>query len=220
MRFMRGWMKCFTSATTSVPVDFGLDGDSEAAVAKRRDLDAVLQSQADHFDFGGLDLGFRYENGAVVPDDSEAPPLDVRVYTPTTRPGSRLPHVWLSRLGARVSTLDVATPGRFTLLTGSAGEAWTRAARELVRERALDLNLAVLTPDASVPGAYVDAHGEWASVSGVEAGGALVVRPDGHVAWRHASSVADDSYALEELGRVFDILLGTARTEASTREVA
>jgi len=49
-------------------VDFGMDGDGDAAVAKRRAVQEVIQSQAEHFDFTGLDLGFSYEAGAVIAD--------------------------------------------------------------------------------------------------------------------------------------------------------
>jgi 2,4-dichlorophenol 6-monooxygenase len=186
-------------------VDFGLDGDSDAAITKRREVCAVIEAQAEHFDFGGLDLGFRYETGALVADGSEAPPDDVRVYTPSARPGSRLPHVWLQRRGQRVSTHDAATPGRFTLMTGRGGTTWLRAARNAART--FELDVAIVTTKQPQPGEYFDPQGAWHELSGIGEHGALLVRPDGHVAWRHAAAAASDREATDLLASALGSIL-------------
>jgi len=196
-------------------VDFGIDGDSDAAVAKRRALHEVIQSQAEHFDFGGLDLGFRYEAGAILGDGSEAPPLDVRVYTPVARPGSRLPHAWLEKLGRRVSTHDAIRAGRFTVVTDSDGAAWVDAARELVIRSAVELDVTVIVAKDPGPGHWSDPTGAWARVSGLAAGGALLVRPDGHVAWRQAKAPADVRSAFEVLSNVLARLLAGSPENAA-----
>jgi 2-polyprenyl-6-methoxyphenol hydroxylase-like FAD-dependent oxidoreductase len=71
----------------------------------------------------GMIFGAQYESGAIVADGT--PPTKVANpvtdYVPTARPGSRAPHVWIERDGARVSTLDVLGGGRFTLLAGPDG---------------------------------------------------------------------------------------------------
>ncbi|MFN2377612.1 MAG: FAD-dependent monooxygenase [Candidatus Binatia bacterium] len=188
-------------------LDYGMDGDGDAARAKREAVHEVIQAQAEHFDFGGLDLGFRYETGALVADGSEAPPLDVRVYTPAARPGSRLPHAWLRRRDRRVSTHDVAGGGRFTLLTGPKGEAWIRAARELVRRAGFELDIAVIAPAGAEAGDYADDTGAWALTSGIRSDGAILVRPDGHVAWRQAGAADDDAAATTVLHDVFRAVL-------------
>jgi 2,4-dichlorophenol 6-monooxygenase len=203
-------------------LDFGIDGDGDAARAKRDALHEVIQSQAEHFDFGGLDLGFRYESGALVGDGSDAPDLDVRVYTPLARPGSRLPHVWLEHLGRRVSTHDVAGSGRFTLVTGPEGEPWTRAARDLVRRTHLDLDIVVIAPTGAGAGDYADATGAWSRTSGIGADGAVLVRPDGHIGWRQPrfDAGADrDAVACATLADVFSTVLA-APIAANGREDA
>jgi 2,4-dichlorophenol 6-monooxygenase len=194
--------------------DYGLDGDGEAAVAKRRAVQDVIHAQADHFDFGGLDLGFRYDEGALVHDGSEALPLDVRLYTPTTRPGSRLPHAWLEGPTGRVSTLDVARPGRFTLLVGGDGEGWIDAVRALARRGLQRLDVAMIADSAEAD--YRDVDGTWQRVCGVDASGAVLVRPDGHVAWRSATATMQDAGSV--LGDVIARVLGRGPTgEAVSR---
>lgn len=197
-------------------VDYGIDGDSEAATTKRREVQAVIESQAEHFDFGGLDLGFRYEQGALLPDGSEAPPPDVREYTPMARPGSRLPHAWLQRLGRRVSTLDAVRPGRFTLVTDPQGIAWVDAVRSVVGRTRTELDVAVIARENAGPGEWTDLEGDWSAVSGLDAGGALLVRPDGHVAWRHPGAVAD---AGEAVGVLSAVLRSVLALESPATEV-
>ena len=150
----------------------------------RAGLLAAIENQAEHFDMLGLQLGYRYDDGAVVTDGTQPPALanPVREYVATSRPGARLPHAWVERDGRRVSTLDLTEPGTFTLLTASPDERWDAAA-------------------AGVPGApvrivsvgreVVDVDGGWAKVSELGADGALLVRPDQHVGWR-ATAMPDD----------------------------
>ncbi|MFI6908330.1 FAD-dependent monooxygenase [Nonomuraea sp. NPDC050394] len=124
----------------------------------------------------GLVLGYAYDRpgAAVVPDGSEPPALDdpVAVYRPTARPGHRLPHLWTGE--ERVSTLDLVGTG-FTLLSGPETKAW----------HAADLPMRVHSVEAGVAGAL-----------GIGDDGALLVRPDDHVAWRCASPPADPAAAL------------------------
>jgi 2,4-dichlorophenol 6-monooxygenase len=150
---------------------------------------AAIANQAEHFDMLGLQLGFRYETGALVRDGSAAPIVEnaVREYVPTGRPGARLPHAWTRSDGVRVSTLDLVHPDRFTLIAGAAGERWTEAAATIASPP-----LGCLAIGADVP----DAGGAWARQLGIEADGALLVRPDQHVAWRAPRGVDDPRAAL------------------------
>ena len=50
-----------------------------------------------------------------------------------------------------------------------------------------------------------DPTGGWADLYGVEAEGAVLVRPDGHVVWRSRSTIEDPS---SEMARVLDLLTG------------
>jgi 2,4-dichlorophenol 6-monooxygenase len=117
------------------------------------------------------------------------------IYHPTTRPGSRLPHAVLQNAsgteGELMSTHDLLRPGRFTLICGTAD--W-RGAVQTVSE---SINIAVDTVVVGAHGDYRDIEGRWAALREVSADGAVLVRPDGHVAWRCTDRPSDLVSSLE-----------------------
>ncbi|MEU8703266.1 FAD-dependent monooxygenase [Streptomyces sp. NPDC048680] len=144
-----------------------------------------------------MEVGFGYETGAIVPDGSE-PPARVPMrneHTPTSRPGHRLPHAWLAKDGERLSTLDLTGTGRFTLITGARGEAWTRAAARAAEK----FSVPITTVRIGAGCAYEDVDGGWAAVRGTGEAGALLIRPDQHVAWRATDGAQDAEQALTEV---------------------
>jgi 2-polyprenyl-6-methoxyphenol hydroxylase-like FAD-dependent oxidoreductase len=140
----------------------------------RDQLDRVLEEQLDHIQAVGQDLGFSYEQGAVIPDGSPALGCGGRHYAPSDRPGSRYPHAWIHSGGRKISTLDLFD-SRFVLLVGANSSRIATAAH------ALPLTVHQLAPEDNIPGAA--AHPD----------GAVLVRPDGHVAWRTITE-PDDPY--------------------------
>lgn len=118
----------------------------------------------------GQVLGFTYEVGAVIPDGTVPRPLDPEHYEPSDRPGARFPHVWLD-MARKHSTLDWFDKD-FVLVAGHRGDAWLDAVSSLSGKLECPL-LARQLPAA-------DAR------DGFRMGprGAVIVRPDGHVAWR------------------------------------
>ncbi len=145
---------------------------------KRRAVSAAIAEQAEHFDMLGLQLGFVYETGAVVSDGTARPPASTRDYEPTALPGARLPHAWVDREGAGRSTLDWIPYEGFTLVSFGAHERWAEA---LAAAPQLPLTQLRVGVDAPLPG------DDWQESCGVGESGALLVRPDQHVAWRAAS---------------------------------
>jgi 2-polyprenyl-6-methoxyphenol hydroxylase-like FAD-dependent oxidoreductase len=150
---------------------------SLAEPQKREAVSAAIEEQAEHFDMLGLQLGFVYQTGAVVPDGSPPPPASTREYAPTAYPGARLPHAWVEPLGSDRSTLDWIAYDRFTLITIGAHERWADAVAGVSSVPLAQVRVGV---DAELAD-------EWRSTCGVGATGALLVRPDQHVAWRAAS---------------------------------
>ena len=106
-------------------------------------------------------------------------------------PGSRAPHLWLTRSGQRLSTIDLT--GNFLLLAGVDGEIWTRAAAEVAKR------FAGLPFDAYCVGKDLgDPEGHFCETFGISTKGAALVRPDGFVAWRNSGEAADAVTALHE----------------------
>jgi 2,4-dichlorophenol 6-monooxygenase len=158
--------------------------------AKRRgDLAAAVELQNYQFNAHGLELGQRYNSGAVIDDGTPwpAPERDPELYyQPTTHPGAALPHAWLQHDRARCSTLDLAGHGRFCLITGVAGQAW-----EVAVEAAAELGLELAMYRVGARCEYDDVYGDWARLREVGDSGALLVRPDRHIAWRAFAPGAD-----------------------------
>ena len=123
-------------------------------------------------------LGQRYREGAFL----AAPTADQGAFVAHASlsgvPGTRLPHRSIEIAGKPASTLDLI--GRKATLVTAGDAHWEAAARELAgRGFALD----VVACDAIVN-------------AGVEADGALLVRPDHFVAWKSARFPPNASDAL------------------------
>jgi 2,4-dichlorophenol 6-monooxygenase len=87
-----------------------------------------------------------------------------------------------------LSTLDLVPTDRFLLIAGRDGSAWLEAAAALVRAP-----LATL----AIGRELADPDGRWAAQLGLEADGALLVRPDQHVAWRSPRAAVDPRATLD-----------------------
>ncbi len=127
----------------------------------------------------GLDLGFAYVTGALVPDHTEvpAPEEPVNDYVPSARPGCRAPHLEITVDGKTASTLDFFGRG-FCLLCGEEGENWLAAWEKNVAEIGPGLAF-----DVKVQGKDFDG-GAFTELYGISPKGAVLVRPDGYVAAR------------------------------------
>ena len=155
-------------------------------------LQAALAGQVRHLDSEGQDLGFAYLSGAVVPDGVPRPPANSQTYIPSACPGTRAPHVWLRRSGAPrdsstvpISTLDLFEKD-FCLLTGPRGQAWQVAGHQAAREIALPISEHTIGPAAGL-----ETDDDWMGLYGLETDGAVLVRPDGHVAWRSRTTATE-----------------------------
>ena len=133
-----------------------------------------------------IDLGTCVGSRAVAADAPPSQAVYVDAREARGRPGTRAPHVWLERDGERVSTLDLA-PGRFVLLCAAPADAWADAAAAAGVEVVAVGADGVRDPEGALPGAY-----------GLAASGAVLVRPDGIVAWRAQRAGAGSGQALHD----------------------
>jgi len=122
--------------------------------------------------------------------------MDSQVYVPSAVPGARAPHIWLRPVkpspGAgspRLSTLDLFEH-QFVLLSGPRDEIWRSAAQAAAQDLGLPLSV-----HAIGPGGDLEPEDDWAQLYGLDALGAVLVRPDGHVAWRTRGQ-SNDALAL------------------------
>ncbi|MGP3952943.1 FAD-dependent oxidoreductase [Streptomyces sp. 7N604] len=141
-------------------------------------------------------LGYRYTRGAVVGTDPELPPVPERMQL-TGDPGTRAPHMWLRQFGAQESTLDLYE--RFpVLLTGSEGTAWHSAGLGVAERLNVPLHcyrVGTGPDDDLTP----EDGADWAGIHGTAEDGAVLVRPDGFVAWRAEGPVPDPERTLQEV---------------------
>ncbi|MGH2898900.1 MAG: FAD-dependent monooxygenase, partial [Solirubrobacteraceae bacterium] len=149
-------------------------------------------------------FGPRYPAGALVLDDDngDAPATAASAFedprTPSGRPGIRAPHVELQHDQKRMPIHDVFDK-TFTLLVAAQGRDWPAAARAVARQRGLELPVIRIDVDAT------DVDGRFAKTYGVGDAGAVLVRPDGIVAWRARGAAADPTAAL---GSALSAILG------------
>src|SRR5258706_2725752 len=114
----------------------------------------------------GLQIGYRYEDSPIcVPDGTLPDPDHPTDYIPSTRPGSRAPHAWLS--DGR-STLDLFGRG-FVLLHFGTDSPDVSA----IECAAVDRRVPLETITVAQP-----------AVAELYQHRLVMVRPDGHVAWR------------------------------------
>ena len=138
-------------------------------------------------------LGYRYPHGAVLGADPATPVVPERLAL-TGEPGSRAPHLWVRHQGERVSTLDLYERNLVLLCDADTPNDWHRAALRLAEEMSLPL------VPYRIGGELVPQDGaDWAAAHGTTREGAVLVRPDGFVAWRCQGSVEDPESTLREV---------------------
>jgi hypothetical protein len=129
----------------------------------------------------GIMLGYRYDHSPLVwPDGTPAPPDVSHPYIQTAGPGARAPHVWLA--DGR-STLDLFGRG-FTLLRLGPDTPSATGIEQAAAARGVPLStIALIEPQ--VLAAYERRL--------------VLVRPDGHVAWRADSEPLDATALIDTI---------------------
>jgi 2,4-dichlorophenol 6-monooxygenase len=174
----------------------------------RQGLREAIAYKSYEFNAHGVEHNHRYASPAVVPDGTPMPEFvrDAELYAqPTTWPGAKLPHTWVTSNGRRVSTLDLAGKGAFSLWTGIGGEAWLKAATAIAAVTGLPITPVSIGPLQE----FEDPYGTWAELREIEDGGVLLVRPDLYVAARHIGAPASDDEASSWLQSALKSVLGT-----------
>ena len=175
-----------------------------AAEEQRVAIRKAIADKVYEFDCHGVEMNQRYRSGAAITDGQAEPAFtkDPELHCQQTSwPGARLPHAWVfSANGEKLSTLDLAGHGKFTVLTGIGGRGWIEAARTVGKEFGIDIVAHLIGPRQN----WQDFTGDWANMREIRDSGVLLVRPDHHIAWR-SEAIVDDPAA--DLRRVLTAIL-------------
>jgi 2,4-dichlorophenol 6-monooxygenase len=168
-----------------------------AGEERRRALREAIELSNYQFNAHGIELGYVYHSDVITQESTPAPQPErdpVLYYTPTTRPGARVPHARLERDGQPLSSLDLVDPLGFTLLTGVGGHSWRTSAEQIAHRVRTPITVQLI----GERGGLYDPYGDWASRSEVDTTGAVLVRPDGHVVWRSPTAAPDGPQHLSD----------------------
>lgn len=132
----------------------------------------------------GLQIGYRYDNSPIIVlDGTPTPADDDSIYVQTARPGARAPHAWLK--DGR-STLDLFGKGFVLLAFPSASTTELERLRTALHERRVPVTVETIAEP---------------EIADLYAAPLVLVRPDGHVAWR--GTTVEDAY------NIVDTVTGT-----------
>jgi 2-polyprenyl-6-methoxyphenol hydroxylase-like FAD-dependent oxidoreductase len=173
---------------------------TRAGDAARRAIGARLVEENERsWNPVGVHLGYVYHpSPIVVPDGTPKPPDDTYEYVPSAFPGARAPHVWL---GPDRSTLDLFGDG-FVLLKFS--DVPSQAIERAAARRNVPLRVHRI---------------EHPAAAALYGRALVLVRPDGHVAWR-ADTEPGDALQLIDIVRGAGPRIAARRADACLGEAS
>lgn len=134
----------------------------------------AIENQIAHFDRIGLDLGYRYQSQ----NDTKQKASTVSEYFPSIENGNRFPHFWLDKNRTK-SSHSLLSPTHFTLITTSESKLkkfWQVLSKDLVNKLPFDIQL--IKNDVIQKDSFLK------SLLDIDESGVILIRPDGHVAWK------------------------------------
>lgn len=157
----------FKTWTSPPACEFILE-DSEKAESMRRSIGKKIKDATrSEWQSWGLQVGYRYEDSPICFKDGTPPtPDEYSVYVPTARPGSRAPHVWIE---PGKSIFDLFGKN-FTLLVFPEADI----------DQVKYLTLAAAAQNVPLSVARIESL----EAAALYVAPLVLVRPDGHVAWR------------------------------------
>ncbi len=163
-KFAMSTARSLARARAEVPADIETSPESRVKLGR-----LMLEMHTPQFCCGGLNFGSFYDRSPIIHYDGEEPPsYTMDSFTPSTVPGCRTPHIWMSD---GVSLYDVMGPDfcllRFDRSADISGIIAAAAHR--------GVPLRVVDPDSAAPYRHK----------------LVLSRPDQHVAWRGDAAPAN-----------------------------
>lgn len=134
-------------------------------------------------DDDAMELGQRYNSSAIVGADKDLPPA-LKPDQWAGQPGTRAPHIWISRNGEKISTLDLF------------GKEWVLLTQNPEWKMANELSLSVLCLNKDF---FSEDDQAFSKLFGLSDANAVLIRPDGYIAWRTQSKSEDNFIFLNSI---------------------
>ncbi|KAF5621318.1 phenol 2-monooxygenase [Fusarium tjaetaba] len=122
------------------------------------------------------EIGYRYPSAAAAHIQNAGSDQYEDPYAPLAMPGSRFPHVPLVQNNLQISTLDLIKTN-FVLFTTDPSSPWIEAAKDMRPE----IDTHSINRDT---GTFNDPDDAFSRICKISEGEAILVRPDGFIAWR------------------------------------
>ncbi|EGG21961.1 hypothetical protein DFA_01847 [Cavenderia fasciculata] len=153
-----------------------------------------------------MTVGYGYNSSIIIGDDDGSSLPTPKSYDLCGRPGTRIPHKWIDEIDEEKvkeyeedgeeliepkSTLDWVDPCTYTLITfgeDKKGNSWDQVFKKALKEEnpshfKRPINHINYTKETQ----YLLIGLDWKKDFGLDYGNALLVRPDGFIAWRSSS---------------------------------
>jgi len=137
-----------------------------------------------------FEMGLRYNKSSAIQYLDEArEDMYEDPFWPTADPGSRAPHVWFRRGNVAKSLYNNFDLALFVLLCSERGTFWLKTVENLKKKLPIRASIVPL--------------GEFFSKYKIRDSGAVLIRPDGVIAWK-----ASNDSEVEMLGQIMRQILG------------
>jgi putative polyketide hydroxylase len=182
----------------------------EEDIARMRE---AIPGQREHFEYYGQTFGYSYRSELIFDEGNSAEHQDVNTYVASAAPGGRAPHCWLKlpEGGPTISTIDLFKDLRFTLLAGRSAQPWVAAFMKAASNAGIRAQAYVI----GAHGDLIDHMGAFYDLYGISSHGAVLIRPDGHVAWRSQGGAPNAEEFMEQVIATFASRQGTGVAEAA-----
>ena len=151
-----------------------------------------------------VELGYRYASPGIC-HEGDAGPEHENPRESRARVGTRAPHVWLTRRGERISTIDLFDTA-FVALGGPAASSWCAAARAVASNPDNTLLVHQIGRDG-----LEDPEHVFADAYNLSGDSIALIRPDGFVCWRSKTASGSPAAIAAALAQVSFHTVSAAR---------